>query len=180
MNERMATKLLMANLKGSKKKKVPLTEMAEAIRYLNIKKNKTFDEMSRLFDVSKYMLFQINKINELNDSSKTIIKNGELGIEQSYLLSKFKNKRQDAVAKELKSMNAHESRKFVNLLLVNENLSVLECKKIFEEKILKKFSMVVIPMPENMYRKLVFTAKKSKKNVHDFAYSILENYLNER
>ena len=72
MDEKTATKILMANLKGPKKKKVPITEMANAIQVLKTK-GKKFEEMAKLFDVSKYMLFQINKINDLNQFSKNSI-----------------------------------------------------------------------------------------------------------
>lgn len=178
MDEKTATKILMANLKGSKSKDVLLTDMATAIHVLKTKGRK-LEDMAKLFDVSKYMLFQINKINKLNDYAKKCIKKRELGIEQSYLLSKLSGTRQDQVAKELLNMNAHDSRKFVNLVLNEEKMSVAQCKKLFEEKILKKFSMLVIPMPENMYKKLVNRSKKSKKDVHDFAYSVLEDFLND-
>ena len=86
MNEERAIAIMFANLKGGKKKPSNLIEFADACRTLQNKWKGGFKEMSDFFKVSQYMLRQIDKINELDDEVKKLVKAHKLGIDASYQL----------------------------------------------------------------------------------------------
>ena len=172
MKEEKATAIMMGNLKGSKNKPSNLLEFAEACRVL--KKLWGFTEMSKYFRTSQYMLRQIDKINELNPTLQKLIKDGKLGIEASYQLWRInENKRKD-VAKIIQNMTTDEIRTFVYMLQKNPNLTVKECKKLFEKQE-GTLSMLVLPLDTTTYSGLQKKAKKSKLSIHNYALKVLRN-----
>ena len=172
MKEEKATAIMMGNLKGSKNKPSNLLEFAEACRVL--KKLWGFTEMSKYFRISQYMLRQIDKINELNPTLQKLIKDGKLGIEASYQLWRInENKRKD-VAKIIQNMTTDEIRTFVYMLQKNPDLSVKECKKLFEKQE-GTLSVLVLPLDTTTYNGLQKKAKKSKLSIHNYALKVLRN-----
>ena len=174
MEKQEAERILMRNLKGPKIKNASTLELAKASEV--VKKNISTKEMTKLFDVSHTMLSRINKINKLTKKSKEVIKKSNLGIEQSYLLTQLPEQQQEKAAKAILDMTSHETRKFIRLVK-NSEKSIDQCKKEFDDTIRKKFSLLVIPMPENLYQQLTKLAKKSKKDPHDLAIKVLEEYI---
>lgn len=176
MDEKKATSILLANLKGSKKKPANLIDIALACRFL---KNKWgFKEMADFFEISKYMLLQIDKINDLEAEVKDSVKKGLLGIEQCYQLSRLPPDRQVKAAKEAINLSAHETRLFVDYLLKNKNIDVESCFESFQKSHLKPFNLLVVPLPNSTYRGLQRLADEASITVHDLAVKILEEYLN--
>jgi hypothetical protein len=179
MDVKTATVILLKNLKGRKNKPQNLVDVAEACRTLKDHDKWGFEEMSRFFKVSVYMLRQIDKINDLNPSVKRLVREGEIKIEKAYQLSRLSGKRQDEAAPEVVNLSAHETRKFIDLLLKSD-ASVAECKKLLKETTLKQFNLLVLPMKDDTYRALKKSADKANATLHDHALSILEGYLRER
>lgn len=125
------------------------------------------------------MLRQIDKINDLNPSAKTLVRERKIKIEQAYQLSRLKGRRQDEAAIEVVNLSAHETRKFVDLLLKSD-ASVKVCKEIFEKKYLRQYNLLVLPMKDDTYRALQKSAKKAAATLHDHALGILEGYLRDK
>src|SRR5487761_491611 len=100
MNEKDAIAMMAANLKGPKIKYSNLLEFAEACDYL-IKKWKSVAEVARFFDVSDFMIRQINRINTLSTEAKGLVGEGRIGIDTAYWISRidFDERKQNTVAK---------------------------------------------------------------------------------
>lgn len=177
MNYKEATKILMRNLKGSKNKQVSTLELAEAMQ--EIRNKMPTKEMEKFFDISHTMISRINKINGLEDDTKKIIQKANLGIEKSYLLTKLSGNRQIEAAKEIVSLNAHNSRQLINLLIKKPKDTVKQLRNYFEKNYMKKFSLLIIPMSDDLYSLLLKKATKAKKTPHDLAFQVLEDYLIE-
>ena len=171
MKEEKAVAIMMGNLKGPKNKTSNLLEFAEACRKL--KKLRGFTKMSKDFRISQYMLRQIDKINELKDPTlQKLIKDEKLGIEASYQLWRIDEKKRKEVAKIIQNMTTDEIRTFVYMLQKNPDLSVKECKKLFEKQE-GTLNMLVLPLDTTTYNGLQKKAKKSKLSIHNYALKVL-------
>jgi hypothetical protein len=177
MLEEKAVAVMMANLKGSKKKPSNLLEFAKACRMLHNKWG--IKKMSEFFNVSEYQLRQIDKINDLNLDVQKLVKEGKLGIEAAYQLWRLSGRRQSEAAEAVLGMTAYEVRSFVHLLKTKPNISVKECTKLFSKTSRSKINLLVLPLTSQTYNRLRQIASKSRKNVHDLVLKILEDYLNE-
>jgi len=175
MNLKDAQRVLMRNLKGAKNKQASVLELAEAVS--TVKEEMKTNEMTKLFDISHTMLAQINKINSLDDKAKKIVGKEKLGIEQSYLLTKIPKEKQKEVAKAIVDMSAHETRQFMKFLKKHGNQTIEWCKKEFDQKFRKKFSLLIIPMEDTLFQELVKIAKSKRIQAHDLAYSIIGDYI---
>lgn len=175
MNLKDAERVVMRNLKGSKVKQISVLEFAEAVN--TVKEKMKISEMTKLFDISHTMLTQINKINSLDPRAKKIIEKEKLGIEQSYLLSKLSQPMQEEVAKAITDMSAHETRQFMKFLKKHNKQPVSWCKKEFDQKFRKKFSLLIIPMEDTLFRELSSIAKNKKIQPHDLAYRVIGDYI---
>jgi len=177
MSAEKATAILMANLKGAKRKPSNLLEVAKACRILIEKWG--IRKMSDYFKVSLYQLRQIDKINDLNPDAQQLVKEGKLGIETSYQLWRLDSKRQSEAAREAVNMTAHEVRQFVYLLRKNPDASVRECKQLFEKTRTKRIRLLMLPLTSETYNGLQELALKSRQSIHDLALKVLEDYILE-
>lgn len=178
MTEEKATAVLMANLKGAKKKPSNLLDVAKACRLLIVKWG--IKKVSGFFKVSEYQLRQIDKINELNPNVQKLVEQGKFGIEDAYQLWRLGGKRQSEVAKEALAMKSHEIRQLVHLLKKNESMSVKEAKQLTQQVLDKKINILMLPLTEETYLALKKLASKRNQNIHDVALKALEEYINER
>ena len=164
----------MRNLKSSRIKTVDTMTLAEAVR--QVKDDMAVSEMVELFSVSHTMLQRLNKINQLSNETKNIVKQLGFGIEQTYLLTRIPAKIEEETARAMAGMSSHEARKFINMVK-NSGKSVEECKREFKAQ-QKNFNLLVIPLPNDTYQLLSRLAKKSNKHIHDLALDILERHAN--
>lgn len=176
MNEEEAVAIMMGNLKGSKNKPSNLLEFAEACRFL--KKNWGIKKMSKHFRVSEYMLRQIDKINELNQKLRKLVKEGKLGIEASYQLWRIKEPKRSQVADTVKDMNTDDVRRFVYFLVKNPQLSILECKKLVEKEKPEEIKLLVLPLDSKTFETLQKKANRSHLKIHDYVVKLLEKSVN--
>ncbi len=177
MNEERAIAIMFANLKGGKKKPSNLIEFADACRTLQNKWKGGFKEMSDFFKVSQYMLRQIDKINELDDEVKKLVKAHKLGIDASYQLWRIDAIRRKDAMKIIPYLTTEEIRSFVNLLHKFPKKSVAECKKEFEKNRDKNIHLLVIPLQSEEFKELSNIAKEKKLSIHDFVLKIIKNSI---
>lgn len=178
LSEEKATAILLANLKGAKKKSSNLIEVARACRLLIQKWG--IGRMSDFFRVSQYQIRQIDKINDLNPDIQRLISNGKLGIDASYQIWRLDEKHRSEVAKQAANLSAHEIRQLVYLLLRNPTMSTKEAKNLSEKALRKRINLLLIPLTSETYRGLKKIAKDSDQNIHDLALKVLEDYINEQ
>jgi len=163
---------MLANLKQSKSSN--LLDFAKACRLL--KKEWGFKEMSNYFKISQYMLRQIDKINELSPSLQELVKVGKLKIETSYQLWRIPESQREKAAKIIQGLSSNQTRDFIHYA-IKYQYDLDKAEKKFEKTKDKKIRLLVLPLTDKIYDDLKISSKKSKKNVHDHALKILENYL---
>ena len=172
MNEENAVAIMMGNLKGSKNKPSNLLEFGEACGFLIDKWG--VKEMSRYFKVSGYMLRQIDKVNELkNKKLQKLVKEGKLGIEASYQLWRIKEPKRSQVADIVKDMNTDDIRRFVYFIVKNPQLTISECKKLFEQEKPEEIKLLVIPLDSKTFETLQKKADRSHLKIHDYVTKLL-------
>lgn len=174
MNEEKAIAILMANLKGSKKKQSNLLEIARACRLLN--RLWGLKEMSNFFHVSEYMLRQIDKINDLDAETRTLVKKRRLGIDASYQLWRLDEKRRKEATKTIRQSTTEEIRAFVNLLHKYPKKSVDECKKEFDKNRDQNIKLLVLPLESKVFKQLKEIADKKGVTVHDFVIKLIRDH----
>lgn len=176
--EEKSVAILLANLK--KAKTANWLEIARACRTLLQRPNWGIHRMSEFFGVSEYLLRQIDKINDLTDEVKELVRDGELGLEESYLLWRRGKEKQAQVAKAASGLTAHELRQFVQLLMKNESMSMAEARRLTEATRTKEVRIVMLPLNSETYEMLDRLSKRRRHmNIHETALKILEDYLNE-
>ncbi|MDE2590638.1 MAG: hypothetical protein KGL95_13350 [Patescibacteria group bacterium] len=175
MNEEKAVAILMGNLKGSRKKVSNLLEIAEACRFLIEKWG--IKEMSRYFRVSEFMIRQIDKINDLNPKLRKLVGDGKLGIEASYQLWRFNEPKRTQVANFIKDMSTEDIRTFVHFAHKNPDMTLDECKKLFNKTKPEKIRVLVLPLDSETYDALQEIAVHSKLKLHDAAFKVLKRGL---
>ena len=175
MSLKKAELILMSNLKGSKNKLDAILDIAEAVNV--VKKHYSVNDITNMYQITSTSVDRINSINKLNICAKNLIKQEKIKIEQAYHLSRLNGKRQDEAANIITTMNAHNTRIFIKMLLAEPNKSVHECKKSFRTSNMDDVSVVVVPMPNDMYKNLEKNASLQKKTVHDVILDVMENYI---
>jgi len=175
MNEEKAAAILLANIKGHKKKPSKLTEVAEACRFLLDKWG--LKKTAKFLNVSQYQLIQIDKINKLNSAIQKLIDNGKLGIDASYQIWRLKKSIRTEAALECVDLTSHEVRQLVHLLRNDEELTVKEAKKITKKALRNEFHLLTIPLSLQTHKRLSKIALKSKKEIHQLIVEILENFV---
>ncbi len=175
MDLKQAELILMDNLKGSKNKKNDILSIAKAVNV--VKNHYTTSDIKTMFEITPTSVNRINAINKLNTYSKKLIKQRKIKIEQTYHLSRLDGKRQDEAARIVASMNAHNSRIFVNMLLAQPTKTVKECKNIFDKSRNDDISLAVVPMPNDVYNSLERIATKNKKEPQDIILQLVEDYI---
>ena len=179
MQEEKAIAILLANLKGSKKKPSKISDFALACRTLKNNKEWGLTKMSKFFRVSKTQLREIDMINELEPKYKKLANEGKIGMTVAYQISRIDEKRRSEAFMFIQKMNRDEIRDFVYFLVKNPAFSVLECKKLFEKSQLKKVTILALPITDEMHKNLRLLATKRKQSVHDYALKILEKSLKD-
>ncbi len=177
MNEERAIAIMLANLKGGKKKPSNLIEFAKACRALRNNWKGGFNEMSEFFKVSQYMLRQIDKINDLDEETKKLVHSHRLGIDASYQLWRIDAQRRKDAMTIIPYLTTEEIRSFVNLLHKFPKKSVDECKKEFEKHRDKNVHILILPLPSEDFKQLSISAKEEKMSVHDFTLKIIKKSI---
>ncbi len=181
ITEERATAILLANLKGSRKKPSSWLDIAQACRFLKENEKWGLKKMSEFFAVSEYQLRQIDSINDLNSDVRQLVGEGKFGVDESYQLSRLDKSRQAEAAKAAVDMNEVETRQFISLLKANEKMPIAEAKKLTESTRTEKIRILMLPLTPETYARLEEARKKSTaRNAHDFVLRIVERYLDDQ
>lgn len=166
-----ATAVAMANVKGPKKKFSNLLEFAEACRVLIDEYG--MKETARQLDISKFMLIQIDKINDLDKAVRQLVRNEELGIEAAYLASRIDKKRRLKAAKLMAGMTKNQLRTFVHFLVKDPSLTVEAAKQMSDEAESKGIKILILPLEQELYEKVKLDAAKKGLKIHDYVHKLL-------
>lgn len=182
MNEKDAIAMMAANLKGPKIKYSNLLEFAEACDYL-IKKWKSVAEVARFFDVSDFMIRQINRINTLSTEAKGLVGEGRIGIDTAYWISRidFDERKQNTVAKYVveNEVTSKETRILVDMIISEKKSDLSPLLKKFEEIRPKnrEVHVLVVPIAGPTFSKFRKLASSEKLSPHDLVLKLIEEYI---
>ena len=177
--EEKAVATLLSNLK--KPKTTNWLEIAEAVRTLKQHPEWGLRRMTEFFGVSEYLLRQIDHINDLTDPVKELVKEGKLGLEESYMLWRRGETNQAQAAKLARNLTAHEVRLFTQLLMKNQDMTMKEALRVTEETRTEVVRILMLSLDSNHFKKLEQISKRHHhRNVHETARKILEDNLDER
>ena len=172
MNEKHAVAVLMGNLKGAKNKSADLIEISDACNLL-IKKWGIM-EVSRYFDVSKYMLRQIEKITLLDSATKKYIQEHRLGIEKAYQLWRVDESRRPELRHMVRNLNTADVKNLAYLIRHEPTKSIHECKKIFDEKYSRETTVMVLALPPDLANRLKQIAGEKRMKATAYVTKLIE------
>lgn len=178
MNVERATAILIANLKGSKKKPSGLFDISKATRTMI--SEWSIKRCSDFFKVSEYQLRQFDKLNDLEPAVQDIIKKNKLGIETAYLISRLDAKIQEKAVKSIQGLRSHEVRQFIHLIKQNPKMSLTNAKKTVQKSLRENSQIIVLPLSLQTFTDLQEKSKKHKKKIHDYLLQIIEDELYEK
>ena len=75
-------------------------------------------------------------------------------------------------------MNTDDVRRFVYFLVKNPQLSISECKKLFEKEKPEEIKLLVLPLDSKTFETLQKKANRSHLKIHDFVSKLLEKSVN--
>lgn len=162
----------MGNLKGVKNKPTNLVEISNACNLLV--KNWGIKEVSRFFDVSEYMLRQIEKISHLDTDTKKFIQKHHLGIEKSYHLWRLDEAKRKEVLPFVRNLSSDDVRNLVYLMIHEPKKSVKESMKIFEEKYAKESTVMVLALPTDLANRLQTISREKKMKPTQYVKKLIE------
>ena len=171
-----AVAICMACFKQSKKKPENLLSFAIACR--TVLKEWGMNETSRYFDVSKYQIRQIDKINELDQKYKKLAEKSNMGIEMLYHIWRLKEPKRAQFANVVQSMKSSDIRTLIHFIRKNPSLSVAECEALLDKTKPEQVSLLVLPLDRTTYERLKKSAEESDMMVHDYVANILRSKKN--
>jgi hypothetical protein len=157
MDKDTAEAVLIANLKGSKRKRSSLLMIAEAVRtLLKSGQYKSTVELAKKHEVSRPIIESFDRINDQPKEIKSLIGEGKILLDASTKLCSIAdlNKRVK-VAKVVAGLSAFDTRYIIDYCKKHPELSAEECKRaVFESKPLKtEIHMVVVPLETEEFNK---------------------------
>lgn len=175
MNVEKAVAILIANLKGTKKKPSGLFEISKAVETMISEWD--IEKCSEFFKISEYQLRQFDKLNEFEPTVQEIIEKNKFGVESAYQISRLDTKIQEKAAKIIHGLRSHEVRQFIHLIKQNPKMSMTEARKTVEASLRENSQIIVFPLSLQIFADLQKKSKKHKKKIHDYILQIIEEEL---
>ena len=172
LNEKQAVSMLMSNLKNVRHKTVNLIEFSDACNLLIQKWG--IKEVSRYFNVSQYMLRQIEKITRLDFATKKYVQKHGLGIEKSYQLWRIDESRRQELLPLIRNLTAADVKNLAYIIRHEPTKSTQECKKIFDEKYVRETTVLVLALPPDLASRLNQITRQKKMKVTTYVTKLIE------
>lgn len=177
MNEKQATAILMGNLKGVKNKPTDLIKVSQACNILITEWG--IKEVSQYFNVSQYMLRQIEKIHLLDPDTKNYVRKHKLGIEKAYQLWRIDESKRKDLLPLIKNLATTDVRSLIYLIKNDPTKSVEECKKLFDKKFAREMVVMALALPTDLANRLNRTSKKKKMRPTQYVMKLIEGNCHE-
>lgn len=181
MDEDTADAALIGGFKGSKLKPVSLMLMARAIRF-KTEKLGTYEAVAKQYNVSKTLVAQFDKLNNLHKDVQRLVDQNKLGLDQGYRISFLSKEKHLEVAKVCQNLNAVDTRHLIEFLKKNPAVPVLEAKErlLKAKSIVEKMHLVIVPLPEDVHKAVSEAAKSHKMTVEEYIMRAIQGALKGR
>ncbi|MCJ7456974.1 hypothetical protein MUP07_09605 [Candidatus Bathyarchaeota archaeon] len=169
MNTETAEAILIANLKGPRRKRLPLIEIAEAVRLLRKKYGST-KKLAQAFDVSRPIIESFDRILDQPTAIKRLIAKDAILLDASTKLASIKDPhRRIELAKEIAGETAFDSRDIIDYAKKHPRGSAKECKRaVFASKeITRELHVIVLPLEDELFKGFKMAATTRKMRLED-------------
>jgi len=184
LDENVAKAILIANLKGHKKKRSSLIEIADAVKFLLDTPNyKNYGELAKEFQVSTSIISSFDKINDQPKEIIALIKEGKIGLDASTKLLTIKDhQKRIQMAKTVAGLTAFDTRHIIDYSKKHPKLSVQKCKEIVlkSHPIVKHTHVVVVPLDEKKFLQFEKKCKKNKMTLDEGASLAISNWIRRK
>jgi len=183
MDKETAKAILISNLKGSRKKRLPLTTISRAVRLLvNDNEYGSSRSVAKEFDITRQVIESFYRILDHPKEIQKLIKDGKILLDASTKLHSIKNiERRVEVANVIAGMIAFDSRDIIDYCKRKPNLSAEECKNIvLESKPVNIIThAVVAPLNECLFKQFKKIANNKNMNLHEAALAAIKKWIIE-
>ncbi len=183
MNKDIAKAILIFNLKGSKKKKLPLTKISEAVRMLiNDEEYGSIKEVAKVFNVSGEIIRSFYRILDQPKEIQKLIEEEKILLDTSTKLLSIKNlERRIEIANVVAGMSAFDSRDIIDYCKRHPTLSVEECKSVvLESKPIEiETHAILVPLEDALFEKFKNIAKSKNMNLFEAALVAIKKWVIE-
>ena len=170
---------LYYSIDGKKPKKDSWTYIAESISRLK-KMYGSITEVAEKLSLSKETIREILKILNLSDKVKTLLNEKKIAYDAAWRLASIKDKKtQEKTANAIIGLSAHDARDIVRFARLHpkEDVSKYANRLIESKGTTQKIKLLIIPINEVIYEKLLRFSTSSKLNVSDFIEKIVLDWI---
>jgi hypothetical protein len=182
MNKEEAKIILISNLKGSAKKRVPLIKISEAVHLLlNDKEYGSFSALKNEFKISRQILQSFYKIKEQPSEIQKLINENKILLDTNEKLFSIKNiQHRIDLANTVSGLSAFDARDVIDYWKSNPNLTPIECKNlVLQSKDIKRnIHIIIIPLDESIYYDLKKKASINNMKIEDMASLVIKTWIN--
>lgn len=184
MDKDTAKAILIANFKGSKRKRSPLLTIAKAVRLL-LKDGEynSSNQLAEAFDVSRPTVESFDKMNDQPNEIRKLIAEGKILLDANTKLSSIPDiKKRIEIAKVIAGLTAFETRDIIDYWKKHPELSPEECKKaVFESKTLtKEMHLVVIPLEPDQFNDFQNVARNKGLKIDEAAKLAIREWISKQ
>ena len=181
MNKDIAKAILIANLKGTKKKRLPLTKIAEAVRIL-IKDEEygSTRKVANAFKVSRPIIESFDKINDHPIEIKKLIEEEKILLDASTKLATISNiKKRIELANVVAGTTAFDTRYVIDYWKKHPELTAEESKQkaLNSKSITSILHAVIIPLDENLFNKFQNLANKKNMKLEEAGNLAIQEWV---
>jgi hypothetical protein len=184
MNKNTATAILIANLKGLKKKRLPLTKIAEAVRVLvRDEEYGSHKKVAKEFKVSRQIIEAFDKINDHPDEIKKLIEGNKILLDASTKLATIPNiQKRIELAKIVAGTTAFDTRYIIDYWKKHPELSAEESKqKALDSKSINSvLHAVIVPLEDELFSKFRDSATKKNLKLEEAAKLAIQEWVTQR
>ncbi len=181
MNKDTAQTLLIANLKGGRRKRSKLTTVAEAIRLLkNDKKYGSSKKLAEAFGVTRQIIESFDGINDQPKEIRRYIDEGKILLDASTKLgSVSKIPRRLELARVVAGETAFDTRYIIDYAKKHPELSAIQCKQdvLASKDVTRNLHVLVIPLEDEVFNNLRSVAVSKKLRLEQAAKIAIKEWL---
>ncbi len=167
---------LFLNIKNRRKKSNPL-RIAEICKILSEKYGSP-KKLAEKLDVSYETIRSFLKLLELPEPVQQLIKNGKIGFDVGQRIARIPSpKKQIEVAKSVIGLNAHDAREVIQYIIRQPNASPQSVKKRLLRHKKKNYTILLLPLEEELYEKLKEKSKSKNISVESLILELIKGRL---
>jgi predicted nuclease with TOPRIM domain len=183
MDKDTAKAILIANFKGSKRKRSSLLTIAEAVRLL-LKNGeyKTSKKLAEAFDVSRQIVESFDKMNDQPKEIQKLIAEGKVLIDANTKLASIPDiKKRIEIAKLVAGLTAFETRDIIDYWKKHPELSPEKCKEVVlkSKTHTQEIHLIVVPLETSQFDDFQKVAKSKGVKIDEAARLAIEEWISK-